>query len=79
MKLRVITLLACSTCLSLGQGQEVNLFNGRDLAGWKGLPQFWSVEDGAITATVTKTTAAMAMPMRLGKKGQEHHKSEYKE
>ena len=58
MKLRVITLLACSTCVTLVQGQEVNLFNGRDLTGWKGLPQFWSVEDGAITATVTKTNAS---------------------
>ncbi len=30
------------------------LFNGRDLAGWRGDKEFWSVQDGAITA---KTTA----------------------
>jgi hypothetical protein len=26
-----------------------SLFNGKDLAGWEGLPGVWSVEDGAIT------------------------------
>ena len=25
------------------------LFNGKDLTGWEGLPQFWSVKDGVIT------------------------------
>lgn len=31
-----------------------SLFNGKDLAGWEGLPDFWSVEDGAITGRTTK-------------------------
>ena len=26
-----------------------SLFNGKDLSGWKGDPELWSVEDGAIT------------------------------
>src|SRR6266550_2666001 len=30
------------------------LFNGKDLAGWAGRPQHWSVEDGAITGRTTK-------------------------
>lgn len=30
------------------------LFNGKDLTGWKGLPQFWSVVDGAIVGETTK-------------------------
>lgn len=30
------------------------IFNGKDLTGWKGNPKLWSVEDGAITG---KTTA----------------------
>jgi hypothetical protein len=30
-----------------------SLFNGRDLAGWEGLPDFWSVRDGAITGQTT--------------------------
>lgn len=28
-----------------------NLFNGRDLSGWDGDPELWSVEDGCITGT----------------------------
>src|SRR2546422_7319985 len=31
-----------------------SLFNGKDLAGWAGRPQHWSVEDGAITGRTTK-------------------------
>lgn len=30
-----------------------SLFNGDDLAGWKGNPAFWSVVDGAITGRTT--------------------------
>jgi hypothetical protein len=33
--------------------QEQNLFNGKDLTGWDGLPGVWSVEDGAITGRTT--------------------------
>ncbi|MCB1090259.1 MAG: DUF1080 domain-containing protein, partial [Verrucomicrobiae bacterium] len=29
-------------------GRRVSLFNGKDLAGWEGDSQYWSVEDGAI-------------------------------
>ena len=28
-----------------------SLFNGRNLAGWDGNPELWSVEDGAISRT----------------------------
>ena len=35
-----------------------SLFNGQDLAGWEGLPQFWSVRDGAITGQTTKENPA---------------------
>lgn len=31
----------------------VSLFNGRDLAGWRGDPRIWSVRDGAITGQTT--------------------------
>ncbi len=33
--------------------QELNIFNGKDLSGWKGLMEFWSVRDGAITGELT--------------------------
>lgn len=29
-----------------------SLFNGKDLTGWKGNPELWSVKDGCITGTV---------------------------
>lgn len=34
------------------EGAE-SLFNGRDLAGWAGIPGHWTVEDGAITGVTT--------------------------
>ena len=34
------------------EAQE-SLFNGKDLTGWKGLPQFWSVKDGIIVGETT--------------------------
>ena len=40
--------------LALNAGaQEISLFNGKDLTGWSGRPEFWSVQDGAITARMT--------------------------
>jgi hypothetical protein len=32
----------------------IEIFNGKDLTGWAGQEGFWSVKDGAITATETK-------------------------
>jgi hypothetical protein len=46
-----------ATCVALPGpsallGQEA-IFNGRDLTGWKGDLNLWTVEDGAITGTTT--------------------------
>lgn len=38
---------------SLQAETPISLFNGRDLSGWKGLSEYWSVEDGAITGITT--------------------------
>ena len=38
--------------VSLGEDGRP-LFNGKDLDGWKGNPDVWSVKDGAITGTTT--------------------------
>jgi hypothetical protein len=35
------------------EGGFVSLFNGQDLSGWKGDAEYWSVQDGAITAKTT--------------------------
>ena len=37
-----------------GAGAAEAIFNGKDLTGWDGNPQFWSVQDGAITGMTTK-------------------------
>jgi hypothetical protein len=39
---------------TLAHAAEKSLFNGKDLTGWKGQPEFWSVKDGAITGQTTK-------------------------
>lgn len=30
----------------------INLFNGKDLTGWSGTPEYWSMEDGALVGQV---------------------------
>ena len=48
------TLLAFALTATLAQAADKPLFNGQDLTGWKGQPEFWSVKDGAITGQTTK-------------------------
>ncbi len=48
-------LVASSALLHAG---ETQLFNGKDLTGWKGVEGFWSVKDGAITGTTTPENPA---------------------
>jgi len=43
-----LTLLFALPVAAFGQEWE-SLFNGKDLTGWKGKPDLWSVKDGAIT------------------------------
>jgi hypothetical protein len=52
MKLRT-SLLALFALASTAFAEDKNLFNGKDLTGWKGL-DFWSVEDGCIVGRTTK-------------------------
>ncbi len=49
------TLLVAATLCNIGQAQSSfkEIFNGKDLSGWKGNSKLWSVEDGAITGTTT--------------------------
>jgi hypothetical protein len=43
------SILVLSILTLAASGDEKNLFNGEDLAGWEGNPKLWSVQDGAIT------------------------------
>lgn len=58
--MKPLRLSLCSLVFSLliaswAWAQETEtLFNGKDLDGWKGLPQFWSVTDGVIAGETTE-------------------------
>lgn len=51
--LRPVWLAAITATIAAAEPGFQSLFNGRDLAGWSGNPDLWSVSDGAITG-VTK-------------------------
>lgn len=52
-----LALLLALSATSLAHAGEKQLFNGKDLTGWKGLPGVWSVKDGAITGQNTVENA----------------------
>ncbi len=58
LRTTLVASLAAFLCVVAGplcaQESAKNLFNGKDLTGWKGNTELWSVEDGCITG---KTTA----------------------
>ncbi len=41
----------CLPCLPNDEPQAAEFWNGKDLAGWKGLPGHWTVKDGVLTGT----------------------------
>jgi len=53
MKLLPLVALSFLAAASLHAGEK-QIFNGKDLTGWKGVEGFWSVQDGCITGA-TKT------------------------
>jgi 3-keto-disaccharide hydrolase len=49
----VVSISFMAAVLSASIAQERQLFNGKDLDGWEGNPESWSVQDGAITGITT--------------------------
>jgi hypothetical protein len=47
-----------------------SLFNGKDLTGWDGSKDFWSVQDGAITGETTKEKPTKGNTFIIWRKGQ---------
>jgi type 1 glutamine amidotransferase len=47
-----------------------NMFNGKDLTGWVGSPDLWSVRDGAITGQTTKENPAKENTFLIWTNGQ---------
>ncbi len=52
------SIVALALTTTLVHAGEKQLFNGKDLTGWKGQMEFWSVKDGAITGQTTKEVPA---------------------
>src|SRR5580704_3663147 len=79
MKLRFLTplalcgslLLAATTCLAEDVDPGFHsIFNGKDLTGWDGSPDLWSVRDGAITGQTTKDHEAKENTFLIWTNGQ---------
>ena len=65
---------ACFTAATTLRADEVepgfkSLFNGKDLTGWAGRTNHWSVEDGAITGTTSKENPAKGNNFLIAKDG----------
>ena len=58
IRLLLVVLSAMFSFTTLARGDDDSgfkpIFNGKDLSGWDGRKEFWSVEDGAITGRTTK-------------------------
>ncbi len=67
MKTKFAILALLST---LAHAEEKNLFNGKDLTGWEGLPNFWSVQDGVITGASTAENLVKQNTFLIWKDGQ---------
>jgi len=50
----LLLMLACSIGYAAQDAGFKSLFNGKDLAGWVGKPELWSVQDGTIQGKTTK-------------------------
>ena len=61
MKKTFFALALFSALTAFGADSESgfkSIFNGKDLTGWGGVPELWSVKDGAITGQTTKENPA---------------------
>ena len=84
--MKFLTLLAASLLLvglSIARAQEApaefvpeegftSLFNGKDLSGWIGRPEFWSVEDGVITGRTTPERPTQGNTFLIAQEGDRH-------
>lgn len=52
--LSALLLLISPAPLRADDGGFTEIFNGKDLTGWRGDTEYWSVQDGSITATTTE-------------------------
>src|SRR5437762_4039737 len=50
--------IVVASALSAAEPGFRSLFNGKDLSGWAGRPEHWSVKDGVLTGMTTKENPA---------------------
>ena len=63
-------ILLLSLLASLAHAEPKSLFNGKDLAGWEGNPDLWSVQDGVITGRTTLEKPASTNTFLVWKDGE---------
>ena len=51
--MKLLPILLTLAAATFAQAEDKQIFNGKDLTGWKGVPEFWSVQDGCITGKTT--------------------------
>ncbi len=51
--MKLLPILLTLVAATFAQAEDKQLFNGKDLTGWKGVPEFWSVQDGCLTGKTT--------------------------
>ncbi len=59
----------CATQAPAESSDMKVLFNGKDLAGWDGDPNLWSVRDGVIHGETTEQHPASGNTFNLGRQG----------
>lgn len=64
------SILFLSFLATLAHAGTQSLFNGKDLTGWEGNPDLWSVKDGAITGTTTAEKPAEGNTFLIWKAGE---------
>ena len=65
----LITALSLAASASAAEEGFKDLFTGKDLTGWEGRKEHWTVEDGAITGTTSKENPAKGNNFLIAKDG----------
>ena len=65
----LVTALSLAASASAAEEGFKDLFNGKDLTGWEGRKEHWTVEDGAITGTTSKENPAKGNNFLIAKDG----------
>jgi len=68
----LLLLVGCALQAAESEAGFKSLFNGKDLTGWAGRPEHWSVEEGAITGRTTKEKPAKGNNFLIAKDGEKN-------